>query len=293
MIRNTTPSCFSNHLGAWAIEQKYLSEALAHIRSGVIKPKAITSDSLFQESRAMIQKIGSVGVVSIVGPMMKGVSKYGGASSVAARMALRTLAEDDQVSQILLRIESPGGHVAGTAELAADVSEIDATCKPVHAYAEDMCCSAAYWVACQARTVTANSMALVGSIGTIFVLEDSSKAAAAEGVDVKVFATGPHKGAGTPGTPITEEQAKQIQALVDQMSVPFFAAVKKSRELSASEMAAATTGAYWAASTAKDMGLIDAMKPFEDVVSALAANRSPTARRSRASAALSIEKARG
>lgn len=79
--------------------------------------------------------------------------------------------------------------MAGTKELADDVAAVDAV-KPVHAYLEDAGASAAYWIASQARTVTANAMAMVGSLGTFTVLYDLSKSAEMDGVQGAGVVTG-------------------------------------------------------------------------------------------------------
>ena len=125
----------------------------------------------------------------------------------------------------LLHIDSPGGHVAGTKELADDVAAVDQS-KPVHAYLEDAGASAAYWIASQARSVTANAMAMVGSLGTFTVLYDLSKAAAMEGVQVRIVSTGERKGAAAPGTPVTDADVAEAQRLVDGFDAFFRAAVR-------------------------------------------------------------------
>ncbi len=293
MIRNTKPDCLASHLGPWAIEPRYLSEALTHIRAGSWKMMRDDDVPLSMGERAerLIERNGSVAVVSLDGSLMKGISKFGGTSTLAARIALSRLGEDPDTESVVLRIDSPGGQVAGTAELGEAVAELNQV-KPVHAYIEDMGASAAYWVASQARSITANKMALVGSIGVLFVMQDMSKAAEKDGVDVKVFATGPHKGTGTPGAPITDEQAESIQRMVDDFAAQFFGTVKKARGFNAAQLSAVTTGEVWIASRAKDLGLIDGIKTIDEVVGSLIVGRAPARSVSRAENLLALERAK-
>src|SRR5581483_9650939 len=110
------------------------------------------------------------------GMLMKGQSSMGGTSTVMARRDIRQAVADQDVAGILLAIDSPGGTVAGTDDLAAEVRQAR-TSKPVWAAIDDLGASAAYWVASQTQRVTVNSpTALVGSIGTLQVIRDLSAA---------------------------------------------------------------------------------------------------------------------
>ncbi len=105
---------------------------------------------------------------------------------------------DPQVQSILLLISSPGGTVAGTAELADAVATARAA-KPVMAFIEDCGCSAAYWVASQAKTIMCNQVGFVGSIGTFCVLQDSTSLQDKIGLKLTVVSTGEFKGLGSDG----------------------------------------------------------------------------------------------
>ena len=96
----------------------------------------------------------------------------------------------------MLHVDSPGGHVAGVQALADTIFQARKL-KPLHAHIEDLGASAAYWLASQANTVTANSTAEVGSIGTMAVVHDSSGAAAKAGIKVYVVSSAPAAGIGS------------------------------------------------------------------------------------------------
>ncbi len=183
---------------------------------------------------------------------------------------LRAMAADEKVGAILLHIDSPGGHVAGTKELADDVALVDRQ-KPVHAYIEDTGASAAYWVASQARSVAANAMAMVGSLGTFTVLYDLSKAAEMEGVQVHVVSTGERKGSAAPGTPVTDADVAEAQRLVDGFDAFFRAAVRDGRKLGAKDATAVWTGAVWLAGEAKGLGRVDRVETLDATVERLTA----------------------
>ncbi len=282
MLPDATPACFEAHLGVWAILPAYLQESLAAIRSGLWRPRAgggpalpgvpvpTDLDGAAPPPLSYFVTSEGVGVLPLHGPSMKARSKYGGYSTVDARRQLRAMAADERVGAILLHIDSPGGHVAGTKELADDVAAVDKQ-KPVHAYIEDAGASAAYWVASQARTVAANAMAMVGSLGTFTVLYDLSRAAEMEGVQVHVVSTGDRKGAAAPGTPVTEEDLAEARRLVEGFDGFFRAAVREGRGLGAKEASAVWTGAVWLAGEAKGLGLVDRVEALDATVERITA----------------------
>ena len=136
----------------------------------------------------------------------------------------------------------------------------------VDAYAEDLCASAAYWIASQARRLTANATAFVGSIGAFAVLEDLSGLAAREGVQVRVVSTGPYKGLGIPGTPLTEAYVDEVQHHIDQVGQFFFHAVQSGRALSPTQVAAVTDGRLWIAAEAVPLKLLDGVQTFDQAL---------------------------
>lgn len=212
----------------------------------------------------------TVAVIPVLGALMKQRSSMGGTSTIQVRRDVRQAAADPDVSAILLAVESPGGVVAGTADLAAEVKAARRR-KPVWAHVDDLAASAAYWVASQAGQVFANTAtALVGSIGTYQLVYDVSAAAEREGVKALLFATGPLKGAGLPGTSVTEEQQRYFQGVVDAMQAEFDAAVRSGRGLSAKELEAVRTGGVFTAAEAQRLRLIDGVRSLDQTLNALA-----------------------
>jgi len=226
------------------------------------------------EQRAAIDKQStasgkSIGVIRLTGLLMKAQSSMGGTSTIQIRRDIRNAAADSDISAILLAIDSPGGTVAGTSDLADEVKAARKS-KPVWAHIDDLGASAAYWIASQCERITANSpTALVGSIGTVQVMQDQSEAAAKEGVKTLVFATGPMKGMGTPGSKVTDEHIAHVQALVDSVQKSFDAAVQKGRSLTDKQLAAVRHGGVFTAEDALKNKLIDAIQPLSKTISEL------------------------
>lgn len=201
-------------------------------------------------------------IVTIAGPMLPGanpVLDYFGVAYCdmqATAAALRELATDPRVRQVVLRIDSPGGAVDGTQALAAAVAALSV---PVTAQVRGCCASAAYWVAAQADRIEASAETdLIGSLGVFSALIDTSAAAAALGVTVHLIASGPLKGQGyVDGAPIAPEAIAEARHRIAATAAVFFAAVAAGRPALAGRLAELGTGATWIASEALGLGLID------------------------------------
>ncbi len=257
-------ACAAQHFGLWMIEPTWFVNAVRAVKAGLWKVTAVQPEARTPapEDQGYSVADGGVAQIDVHGQLQKGSSSFGGTGTVAVRQAIRRAAQDGDVAAILLHVDSPGGTVAGTAELAGEVARADKQ-KPVHAYIEDMGASAAYWIASQARRVAANATGLIGSIGTIAVLEDTSGKAEQEGVSVHVLSTGAYKGAGWPGSPITEEHLEYWQELVEQQNEFFLKAVQDGRGMSRKAVEAVADGRIHMAARAQDMGLVDSVEAVE------------------------------
>ncbi len=217
-----------------------------------------------------------IAMFSLSGTLTKFGSSYGGGTStVRIRRQVRMAAADDHVRAGLFHFDSPGGTSAGTADLADDIRRFCEQ-KPAAAYCEDLCASAAYWLASQCPVVHANRSAMVGAIGTYAVVQDMSKAAEQLGVKVHVIRAGEFKGAGEPGTEITDEQLAEWQRLVDDTNAFFLEAVAKGRKLGAEKTKALADGRVHIGQAAKAEGLIDDVKTLDETFSYLRAQAQRT-----------------
>lgn len=211
---------------------------------------------------------GSVAVINLSGAMMRAVpSMKSGCSTVAVRKQLRAASNDPDVKAVLLQINSPGGTVDGTEELAEDVARLSAkkNCV-VHA---GMACSAAYWVASQASAIYANKTSMIGSIGTYMVAEDWSRFYRNAGVEVFVVSTGKFKGAGVEGAPLTEEHLAYFQETVDDLNEHFLSSVCQGRDIARATLSQYADGRTWDGVKALKFGLIDGIASFDEVLLSL------------------------
>jgi capsid assembly protease len=250
----------------WAMEPKALEAFLEKVRAGGPHAPATLTAAFMDDGpkRTGMRIDNGVARIPISGVLLKKVPvwlKWFGVEATAysdIQADLDAALADGGVKEIVLAVDSPGGQVAGVYEAAEAIQAARGRGKPITAQVGDLCASAAYWLAAQAHRITAGQNAQVGSIGVYSVYVDSSKAAEDEGFKVHVVSSGPHKGAGIPGAPITAEQLGGFQAVVDGMAENFKAAVARGRVRSTrKDVDGWATGQVWLAAQASTMGLID------------------------------------
>jgi signal peptide peptidase SppA len=224
-------------------------------REWLIQPEAL--QSMAAAARGMVDRGGflpkqasenpllsvedGIGVVAIEGPILRKPDLFariffGATGSEDIGAALREAGSRDDIKAVFLNIDSPGGTVAGTPELADAVAALDKK-KPVYAFSSGLMCSAAYWVASQARAIYATPSAQVGSIGVVQAVIDNSAALDKAGIKVEVFSVGKYKAMGAPGTPLTDDQRELISSNLAEIAGEFHTAVlAKGRSIPAEAM---------------------------------------------------------
>ena len=201
-------------------------------------------------------KVGSYGIVPIVGPIGKGLTPFErmtGASDLnLVSDQIDAFLADSEVQTIVFHIDSPGGVVGGVEEVARKIAN---SSKPTIAYTDGMMCSAAYWLGSSADRVISSPSADVGSIGVYMNLIDVSQAYADMGVKAVVIKSSatPYKGAGIEGTSLSPEQVAHFQAEVDAIYADFVASVKSKRKMASED---AMKGQSMSGKVASSMGLL-------------------------------------
>ena len=189
------------------------------------------------------------------------------ASAEFVNPALRSAFEDEQAKGVVLRINSPGGSPVQAARIHEEILRLRAEHpdKPVYAVAEDLCASAAYYIATAADEIYVNDSSLVGSIGVIaggFGLVDLIKE---WGIERRLFTGGKHKAMLDPFLPVDPEAEEHLQHMIDELHQRFIDVVRKSRgaRLVGTEEKM-FDGRIWTGLQARGLGLVDG---YSDVAS--------------------------
>lgn len=182
--------------------------------------------------------------------------------------ALEAAGRDTAVRSVMLLINSPGGAVHGTAELAAVAADVSQT-KPVVALTEGGACSAAYWVASACSQVYGSSPnVMAGSIGVISVHVYTPSATGSVVTEIK---SGKFKAVGSSSKPLSGDDLAHIQERIDYLATQFIAAVAKNRGLLPAAVAAQEARVY-IGQQAVAAGLLDGFMSVGELERQLAAD---------------------
>jgi protease-4 len=163
---------------------------------------------------------------------------------------------------IVLRIDSPGGAVAPAQEIYEEVRRVREA-KPVVASLGNVAASGGYYVAAAADTIVADPGTLTGSIGAIMTLQNYTDLAQKLGVSEAVVKSGRYKDIGHPLRPLTDEERKLLQGMIDDVLGQFVDAVAQGRRMEAARVRVLADGRLYSGAQAKAAGLVDELGGLE------------------------------
>lgn len=214
--------------------------------------------------------IGLDGVMAQRANMLQKVSGMQSTQQVAAE--LRRAAADKSAHSIVFAINSPGGTVFGTQDLAGEVRRA-AGIKPLVAWSDGMVASAAYWAGSAASEVfVSGDLVNVGSIGVVGTHVDVSKRNADNGVTVTEIVAGKYKRIAGTNAPLSESGQAYLQAQVDYMYSIFVDAVAAQRGVSVEQVLSdMADGRVFIGRQAVRAGLVDGVATLDQLIAELAA----------------------
>lgn len=245
----------------------------AHLRGPKLNLKDIEA-KITAESATPRRGYGvknGMAIIPIVGPIAKNPDifdrvLFGMASSMQIRADFDAALADSAVDSIMLYIDSPGGTVDGTQELARTIYAARGT-KPVVAFSDGLIASAAYWIGAAAdRLYISGDTVWAGSVGVIATHVDLSEADRQAGIKVTEIVAGKYKNIGSPNEPLTTEGRAYIQERVDHIYSVFVSDVAQFRgttpEAVIENMA---DGRIFVGKNAITAGLVDGMATIEQI----------------------------
>lgn len=262
----------------WMISPENLSEIIAvyqaHFRGPKIDIKGIEArlGSSIDSDESEVEVRDGIAIVPISGPLInKGNALtrfFGMASMQDIGETLKKMASDEGIHTIILDIDSPGGTVSGTTELADLVHEISKS-KKVISLANDYMASGAVFIGTAANEVYVSSdMGQVGSIGVARIHVDYSKAYEGMGIKVTDIYAGKYKRITSENKPLSKEGEEHIQEKLDSMYSIFVERVAKYRGVSV-EKIIKTEARVFTGKEAIEAGLVDGVSTMDELLKKL------------------------
>lgn len=172
---------------------------------------------------------------------------------------------DKNVKALVIRINSPGGGVTASDTLYHEIKKFkDKTGTKVVAHVVDMGTSGAYYAALAADRITAQPTSITGSIGVIMLRIDATGLMQKIGVQALQISSGAEKGMGSPFRPVSDEERKIFQGMIDSMYGRFVGVVAEGRKMDPERVRQLADGRIYTSQEAKDAGLIDQIGYLDD-----------------------------
>jgi signal peptide peptidase SppA len=181
------------------------------------------------------------------------------------------------VKALLLLIDSPGGTVDGTEELAETIFRGRGQGKPIVAVADGTMASSAYWIGAAAdRVFATGETTSVGSIGVVARHVDLSKANEQAGITVTEMTAGRFKRVASVFAPLSEAGRQYLQDQLDYIYGTFVNAVGRYRDLrlEADDQGAIpwADGRVFTGSQAMGAGLVDGRVSLSQLLATIEEN---------------------
>jgi protease-4 len=155
---------------------------------------------------------------------------------------IKEYADDSSVRAIVLRVDSPGGAVAPSQEIHAEVKRVVADKKVVVSMGS-VAASGGYYIAAPSTKIVANPGTITGSIGVIMEIPNL------EGLMDKVGI-----------------KRRLLQGVMDDVHEQFIQAVAEGRGMTFEDVAKLSDGRIFSGRQAKELGLVDELGSLEDAI---------------------------
>jgi protease IV len=203
---------------------------------------------------------GRVGVVDIEGIIL---------SADRFRDMLAKFKTATGVKAVVVRINSPGGGVAASQELYSEIRRFrKETGKPVVVSMESVAASGGYYAAVAADHIVANPGTITGSIGVIMQWMNYGDLLEWAKVRAVTLKSGALKDAGNPSRPLSDEERKYFEDLIQRLRLQFQTAVAEGRKgrLKPDALAHMSDGRVVTGEEALALGLVDEIGDYRDAV---------------------------
>jgi protease-4 len=169
---------------------------------------------------------------------------------------LAEVAEDNDVRALILRINSPGGTMAGSEALYLSLRGVAAH-KPVIAVMGGTAASGGYMAALAAEHIVARNSTITGSIGVILQTAEVSRMLSDLGIVTEAIKSAPLKGVPSPFEALNESGRAAAQSVVDDMYDLFLGLLIERRSMARPVAEQLADGRVYTGRQAVANGLVD------------------------------------
>ena len=187
--------------------------------------------------------------INLVGPIME-------VSEILEK--IQTAQDDTNIKGVLLIVDSPGGAVAPSVEVAYAIKRLKDK-KPVVVYAAGTIASGSYYASIWADEIIANPGSMVGSIGVVMQGADMSELMNKIGISSQSVQAGKYKKVGTTDRKWEAYEVNELNKVIQGTYDMFTKDVADARGLDIKKRDIFANAHIFTALQAKNVGLIDSI----------------------------------
>jgi protease-4 len=179
---------------------------------------------------------------------------------------LRDAKNDEDVSAVVLRIDSPGGSIMASEVIRREIMALREAGKPVVASMSNVAASGGYYIAMDADRILAAPTTITGSIGVFAVIPTFQRSLDKIGISSDGFGTTRLSGQLELDRALGPEAKEILQASVERHYRVFVDNVASARDRRPEEIDGLAQGRVWTGEDAKAAGLIDELGGVDEAV---------------------------
>lgn len=262
-------------LTQWAIRQEETARLLqvaGEVRQSYSSKNPIISRRGERiQSGSYVTKVGEVGIMPIIGPLVSRQSdRYWSYDEIFHDAQM--LAANPDINSVILDVNCPGGMVADIEVAALAISKLSSI-KPTVAHINGIGASAAYWLAAATGEITATQSSIVGSVGSLISWLDIEGIFTKMGArKIEVLASQSPNKRLDPGS---EEGRDELQAIVDDAGEAFLSSLSEYRGVDRDFILQNYgQGKVFPAKRALENGMVEKIISLEELITDMAARGS-------------------
>ncbi len=178
---------------------------------------------------------------------------------------LRYFLKQDAVKAVVLRVDSPGGIVAPSQEIYAEVKKFAAK-KKIIVSMGSIAASGGYYISAPSTMIYANPGTITASIGVILKLSNIESLIDKIGIKSHTLKTGKYKDSGSPLRQFSAEDRAMLQSVIDNTHQQFVRAVAEGRKLPIEDVRKIADGRILSGEQAKEYKLVDRLGTLQDAI---------------------------
>ncbi len=219
----------------------------------------------------MVNRYDNVAVIDIRGMLVTydaWYNKYMGAVSYEEiRNAVTTVSRDQEITTVLLKVDSPGGSAKGADECAQFLRGVSENIVPIYTIACGDMASGGYLLGSVGAKIYVTDFSVVGSIGAIRQSMSYFRYLQEQGVDAEIFRSPEFKTLGQPTEMMSEKAREEIQKGTQYIAEVFEQYVAQNRKTTVEIVKRNYgQGKTFIGQQAIDNGLADELSTFDMVI---------------------------